>query len=769
MRIRAAIGVSIVVGMLGGAGLASAKPITMPTIGHEQELQRTAAAAGVAFPPPPCPENGLVNSVLQSSVGNPGLPIGNCGVAQPVATTLPWPGNMSYYGGGVQVHPKEYLVLWGWGDSGAFPGRYCVPETFSEPLADGTTTSQTVGCDPDGAAKYMADFLAQMGGTQWAGVSTQYTQADGQSISNDKNVLAGIWIDDGNNPNLSGTNMNNPAGSTNTYTDLAAEASRAAGHFGIPDSQLIDSNIIVAQPAGFSDPNAQSLGYCAFHDYTESDASGNWYYQDPSVKQGILGKSTALAYTNMPYVLNNGSSCGEDAVNSKSNGGDIDGFSIVLGHEVEETITDPGGEATVGDVTTANQSNASTGGATFFGAWYDATDPNENGDKCAWVGQLVNNGLTGDLPGSPGDIVGNAGERFAVQSLWSNAAAQGTGYCSGVASTDLPSQAGDGEQGGAQYAQASAWTPPSLGCNLEHVFVDNGVDAPDPFSPSPSSPTSGSQQDQLDMTQGDFVVASGTLKITLTIRNLSTSTSLPSNDNEYSVSWSEGANAYGAQVLVDGTGNVTASDSTTDSSGTQTSNALPASAVKFTPGQNGTIEIDVPLADVGNPQPGGVLQGISAASADVVNANVPGVIGYPGFFADQDGNATPFIVGATTCGAASTGGAQSTSQTGTQSASTGAPTATTHLTYHRPASACPAQARLTLALPKRRGGRYVEALIYINGHLAESSYGRHLRHVVLSRPSARRFRLKLVAVLSNGKRVTTTWRYNGCSRTLLRR
>ena len=42
------------------------------------------------------------------------------------------------------------------------------------------------------------------------------------------------------------------------------------------------------------------------------------------------------------------------------------------------------------------------------------------------------------IPGAINDIKGNHGGTFAVQSLWSNAAAAGTGYCAG-AGNDLPS------------------------------------------------------------------------------------------------------------------------------------------------------------------------------------------------------------------------------------------------------------------------------------------------------------------------------------------
>ena len=139
-------------------------------------------------------------------------------------------------------------------------------------------------------------------------------------------------------------------------------------HFGITD--LANADIVIAQPPNFSDPNALSSGYCAFHDYTQPGFEGGIY---DGIKPGI-------AYTNMPYSLaiNSGGAneCGENAVNTDARG-KLDGFSIVLGHEIEETVTDPGAE----DI---NGSGTST---TNLGGWYDAADANENGDKCAWVGE----------------------------------------------------------------------------------------------------------------------------------------------------------------------------------------------------------------------------------------------------------------------------------------------------------------------------------------------------------------------------------------------
>jgi hypothetical protein len=55
----------------------------------------------------------------------------------------------------------------------------------------------------------------------------------------------------------------------------------------------------------------------------------------------------------------------------------------------------------------------------------------------ALVGVAVPAASATPIPGPINDITGNRGQTFAVQSLWSNQAAGGTGYCAG-AGDDLP-------------------------------------------------------------------------------------------------------------------------------------------------------------------------------------------------------------------------------------------------------------------------------------------------------------------------------------------
>jgi len=292
------------------------------------------------------------------------------GVCPPgVAAGQPMPVNMAYFGGGVEVNPKIYLVFWGWGEPGAF---------------DHTALGHPA-TDPDGAGALMQRFVAAIGGTSWGNISTQYYQSNYNgsfsNIGNPTHELAGVWHDD-----------TNPIHDNLAPIELAREADRAARHFGITD--FANAQIVVAQPQKYNDAGFNQLNYCAWHDFTTPVSY-------PGVQAG-------MAFVNMPYVLNAGGSCGQDFVNP-SPGGNLDGVTIVLGHEIAETFTDPGAESIAGQVQ--------------YGGWFDYQGW-EIGDKCAWVGD----GL--QVPGAAFNMVGNDGVAYTVQTLWSNKSLQGVGYCS---------------------------------------------------------------------------------------------------------------------------------------------------------------------------------------------------------------------------------------------------------------------------------------------------------------------------------------------------
>ena len=293
------------------------------------------------------------------------------GVCPPgVAAGQPMPANMAYFGGKVQVRPKIYLVLWGWGEPGAFDH----------------TSAGYPPSDPDGVGALMARFVAAIGGTSWGNVAAQYYQSnyDGTytNVGNPTHELAGVWSDNAT-----------PIHDNLSPLELAQEAVRGAQHFGITD--LTDSQVVVATPQKFNEAGFNQNSYCAWHDFT--------------TPLSYPGVAPGMAFVNMPYVLNAGGGCGKDFVNPAP-GGDRDGVTIVLGHEIAETLTDPGAESSAGLVQ--------------YGAWFDYQSW-EIGDKCAWVGD----GL--QVPGAPFNMVGSDGATYPVQTLWSDSSLNGVGYCSG--------------------------------------------------------------------------------------------------------------------------------------------------------------------------------------------------------------------------------------------------------------------------------------------------------------------------------------------------
>ncbi|MDH6142820.1 MULTISPECIES: hypothetical protein [Kitasatospora] len=193
------------------------------------------------------------------------------------------------------------------------------------------------GADPSGEQAYLNRFLSSIGGNPWLATVNQY--GGGSSP-----VLAGTWSD--------------PAAIPASPSDaqIQAEAGAAALHFATGNS--VNVEIVVATPTGHSTPGFGTQ-YCAYH--------------------GAIAGLPNVTYTDLPYMSDAGSNCGAGSVTGSA----LDGVSIVEGHEMAETITDP-----------------------LLNAWYDAGN-NEIGDKCAWTGL--------------GTVTTSAGT-FAMQPLWSNSA-----------------------------------------------------------------------------------------------------------------------------------------------------------------------------------------------------------------------------------------------------------------------------------------------------------------------------------------------------------
>ena len=265
--------------------------------------------------------------------------------AKPAITS----GDLSYHGGiggiGVETAPKVYLVLWG---------------------------SQWNGNDPSGEAAILEDFYRGVGGSSWLNSVTQYCQgvASGTMFCNGAGTPAGnpsgifvtVWSDNAT-----------AAPRSPRQSQLAAEAVRAALHFGnTTASDNASAQYVIATATGNNSKGFKTQ-YCAYHSATSSA------YGD-------------VAYTNLPYITDAGASCG-----ANFNGLGLDaGITIVAGHEMAETVTDQFPN----------------------GGWLDPSGA-ENGDKCAWISS--GQGAAADINLSTGT--------FAVQSLWSNAFSSGGGGC----------------------------------------------------------------------------------------------------------------------------------------------------------------------------------------------------------------------------------------------------------------------------------------------------------------------------------------------------
>jgi serine protease len=256
--------------------------------------------------------------------------------------------NLTWQGGVVEHHPKVYVVFWG--------------------------PNWKTNTGEEAAANYLLSFYQGLGTSSdtWSTITSQYADNGGSPVFGGS-VFGGSMIDTSTPP------------SSVSSTALATEAASAASSFGIPDTS--DDQVVVASQSGtcFDDgfagtcTPAANQQYCAWHSATSFDSGHG-----------------AVSFTNLPYLLDAGSSCGENWINATANG-IYDGFSTVGGHEYAEAVTDP----------FPNSGWVDTG---------DNVSGGEIGDKCAWGGSPW--GSTDPA----GDVTLSTGS-FAMQSLWDNASA----------------------------------------------------------------------------------------------------------------------------------------------------------------------------------------------------------------------------------------------------------------------------------------------------------------------------------------------------------
>ena len=159
------------------------------------------------------------------------------------------------------------------------------------------------------------------------------------------------------------------------------EAVSAASHFGNTTAAANrDAYYVIMSPQGTNPDNYQGA-FCAWHDYNG----------DTTLTGGAVASNVGdVAFSNQPYNMDSGAGCGVGFVNSP---GTLDGYTITMGHEWHETMSDqnPAGGWT-------NQTGSSFNGQ-------------ENSDECAWI-------TPGTAGGAANITMGNG--TYSEQASWSN-------------------------------------------------------------------------------------------------------------------------------------------------------------------------------------------------------------------------------------------------------------------------------------------------------------------------------------------------------------
>jgi serine protease len=294
------------------------------------------------------------------------------------------PNNVMTYGGGtngvgvMSGQMKVYLVFWGnqWGTQSTdanndmkFTGdpksvASAVQEMFKGIGTNNETWQAALGqwCDGPNVAQ---------------GVSN--CPSDANFVPYQTNLLAGVWYD-----------KTAAAPSQATEQQLGDEANAAAAYFHntTPASNRYTYYVILS-PTGTNPDNylnsppssPDSKPFCAWHS-TVSLVGSNTTYGD-------------LAFSNQPYNTDS-SVCGANYITAGSTGA-LDGYTMTLGHEWQETMSDVA-------------VNTGWGHPNWSGRGFTAPY-GENGDICAWIPA----GQTGGAA-----YVAFSTGSFAQQAAWSN-------------------------------------------------------------------------------------------------------------------------------------------------------------------------------------------------------------------------------------------------------------------------------------------------------------------------------------------------------------
>ncbi|WP_063643519.1 putative Ig domain-containing protein [Catenulispora acidiphila] len=290
------------------------------------------------------------------------------------------PETLSYGGGidgiGVQDGGKSkvYLVFYGsqWGTQST----------------DSNGNAKFTG-DPDGGASVAQQMFKGIGtnGELWSADLTQWCDGPGVAtgaVACPTNLPASQYINYQSGGVLAGVWEDNSTASPSTASghQLGQEAVNAAAHFGNTTAAANrDAYYVILSPHG-TNPDSYQGQYCAWHDYNG----------DSTLTGGAVSSPYGdIAFSNQPYNMDSGAGCGVGFINSP---GTLDGYTITMGHEWHEMMSDQ---------------NPAGGWTNNTGSSYNGQ---ENSDECAWLAP----GTTG---GGANVSFGSFGT-YPEQASWSN-------------------------------------------------------------------------------------------------------------------------------------------------------------------------------------------------------------------------------------------------------------------------------------------------------------------------------------------------------------
>ncbi len=295
-------------------------------------------------------------------------------------TATTGPETLSYGGGidGIGVNDgaksKVYLVFYGsqWGTQST----------------DANGNAKFSG-DPDGGASVAQQMFKGIGTNNelWSADLTQWCDGAGVAtgaVSCPTNLPASQYINYQSGGVLAGVWEDNSTASPSATTghQLGQEAVNAAAHFGNTTAAANrNAYYVILSPTG-TNPDSYQGQYCAWHDYNgDSTLTGG----------PVTSPYGDIAFSNQPYNMDSGAGCGVGFVNSP---GTLDGYTITMGHEWHEMMSDQ---------------NPAGGWTNNTGSSYNGQ---ENSDECAW--------LSPGTAGGAGNVSFGSYGSYPEQASWSN-------------------------------------------------------------------------------------------------------------------------------------------------------------------------------------------------------------------------------------------------------------------------------------------------------------------------------------------------------------